>query len=146
MTDGSDNGEIEPEGDNYFGFSDELADICKAAAGVFLGRGLQSRDAESEPVPVLVSTNDEPFKDSIGSDEPTNWISECVSVYLAEAANELLAIEVLLRSRVVAASLDPLVRAIIERTGVVNWLLDEKAQPRQRSIRGSLAWIVSVQA
>jgi hypothetical protein len=131
--------------ENYFEFTDQLATICEGAAHVYLGRGLQAAAADSTPAPFWEADR-RGIVESIGSDEPCGWIDECVSVYLAEAANQLLAIGILLRGRTVAASLDPLVRALIERVGVVNWLLDEGITPRQRAIRGGLAWIVSLQA
>ena len=142
----SDDPESEESPDEVGDFADKLASICEDAAHAFLRRGVGFAPPDSVPTPLWERERQE-IEADLGSDEPFGWINECVSTYLAESANILLAIAALLRARAVTASIDPLVRSTIERVGVVNWLLDndETITPRKRSIRGSLAWIISLQ-
>ena len=97
-------------------YVDELARICDEAARVFLD-GLPAVPSDATPTPFWELDRGD-IEASIGSDEPHRWIHEIVSSCLSEAANELLAIGALLRCATVTASLDPLVRAVVERAGL----------------------------
>jgi hypothetical protein len=124
-------------------YVDELARICDEAARVFLD-GLPAVPPDATPTPFWELDRGD-IEASIGSDEPHRWVHEIVSSCLSEAANELLAIGALLRCATVTASLDPLVRAVVERAGLVNWVLDHEATARQRAIRSGLEVVVSLQ-
>jgi hypothetical protein len=55
---------------------------------------------------------------------PTGWLHEIATTYLAEAAHEIRAMSCLLADGAASASLDVLVRAVLERSGKVLWVLD----------------------
>lgn len=87
------------------------------------------------------------LRQAIGTDTPALWISELTGAYLAEAANELLALALLLRHERVTGSVEVLVRAVIERIGRIAWVLDNDAEvtPVIRAIRGSFETAASLQ-
>lgn len=124
-------------------FVDNWATICDAAAHVLID-GLVGSPAETKPTPFW-EWDRRTIENDIGSDEPHQLIHEIVSTCLSESANIVLALAALLRARTVTVSLDLLVRAVVERVGVVNWVLDPDASSRQRAIRGTLGFIVSLQ-
>ena len=124
-------------------FSNDLAEICEGSAGILL-HGSSPKPADSSPIPYWEQDR-QAMETGLGSDEPHRWINTCVSKYLSESANQLLALGALLRAETVAASLDPLVRAIIERVGAVNWLIEPGGTTRKRVIRSGLSFLVCLQ-
>jgi hypothetical protein len=102
----------------------QLANACINASSVFLdGRTVGKHDTGPDAQWRLDADS---WVEAFGSDEPGGWISEIAVGYLGEAAYELKAIAKLLRSRIVAGTIDPLVRAVLERSGRVIWVLDDE--------------------
>ena len=123
-------------------YVDELARICDEAASCFwmaFRPFLETRRRRHSGNSIEGTS-----RRRLEADEPHRWVHEIVSSCLSEAANELLAIGALLRCATVTASLDPLVR-VVERAGLVNWVLDHEATARQRAIRSGLEVVVSLQ-
>jgi hypothetical protein len=120
-----------------------LADISVEMAHIFL-EGLRPYDADADPVPIWEMDRKSVMAET-GTEEPISWINLLVSTYMGEAANELVAIASLLRAETVIASLDPLVRALIERIGWVNWILDHETDAMHRAGRAGIGYIVSLQ-
>ena len=73
-----------------------------------------------------------------GDEDPAGWIGKIVISYLAESSHQLKALALLLRERAVHATLDPLIRAVIERCGRVCWILDPCVTLTQRGARTQL--------
>ena len=73
-----------------------------------------------------------------GDEDPAGWLGRIVVSYLAEASHQLSVMALLLKNRAVHATLDPLIRAVLERCGRVCWLLDPDATASQRSARTQL--------
>jgi hypothetical protein len=67
--------------------------------------------------------------------EPGAWIHTVAWTYLEEAAQELLAVALLLEGGQVAGSIGPLVRAIIERVGRAVLVLDDETDAVGRARR-----------
>jgi len=116
-------------------FADALSELLNEAADVFL-----------EDLPgSLITSSDSPWaRDraawtaSFDSDDVAGWVSETSAIYLAEAARLLRGHATLLQTRSVFATIDVIVRAIIERVGHANWILDHQISARQRSARAGL--------
>jgi hypothetical protein len=123
-------------------FSDQLADLCLETANVWFD-GLKPTPQNAVPVPFW-ELDRRAFEAELGSGLAHTWIHNCSYVYLLESAYELAAIGALLRTRTTQASIYPLVRSVIERIGVVNWILSADATHRQRALRGSIAYVVSI--
>ena len=100
------------------------ADTCIKAAALFLDGKTMSKHGTDPGA--LWTTDEEEWVTEFGSSEPSSWLSEIAVGYLGEAAYELKAIAKLLRSRLVVGSLDVLVRAVMERSGRVIWVLDDQ--------------------
>jgi hypothetical protein len=141
-------------------FVDQLADICEDTANVLL-LGDAPNGPDTTPTPYWEADR-QAIEAEFGSDEPYTWINACVSTYLSEAANQLLAIAGLLRTETVTATLDSVERSLIERVGAVNWLLEEdkelteegdeqteienyRTAVRKRVARSGLSFLVSIQ-
>lgn len=65
-------------------------------------------------------------------------LSGPAAIYLYEAGALVTTVANLLRTGDVAATLDPLVRAAVERAGRINWLLDTEVNASQRAARAAL--------
>jgi hypothetical protein len=123
-------------------FADQLAALCDETADIWFD-GLNKADQNAVPTPFW-ELDRRAIEAELGSDIPNVWLYNCLFVYLLESAYELSAIGSQLRTRKYQASIFPLVRAIIERTGAINWILNETATPRQRALRSCLAYVVSI--
>ena len=75
-----------------------------------------------------------------------DWVSLATSLYVIEAAHQVRSIGVLLQTGAVTASLDPLVRAVVERAGRAKWILAPEADPERRGARAGLEFGVSLAA
>lgn len=73
-----------------------------------------------------------------------DWVADATSMYVIEAAHQMRATGVLVASGTVTASLDPLVRAVVERVGRVKWILNPDIQPEHRGARAGLEFGVSM--
>jgi hypothetical protein len=123
-------------------FADQLAVLCEDTANIWFA-GLSRADQNALPSP-LWELDRRAIEAELGSDIPNAWLYNCLFVYLLESAYELSAIGSQLRTRNYQASIFPLVRAIIERTGAINWILSEAATHRQRALRSCIAYVVSI--
>jgi len=80
--------------------------------------------------------------------------------YVLESAHELRALAILLRARHVAGAVEPIVRAVVERSGRVNWILEgggskegrdassrgfDYLDVRRRTIRACLEYLACLQ-
>lgn len=124
-------------------FANALASIQEEAANIFLEGSLTVAHNKDQPLPWEEDRT--AIGAALGTDEPHEWLYEAVASCLAEAANQLLATASLMRHGRATASLEPLVRAIVERVGVVNWALDNSLAPKGRAARASLNMVVSLQ-
>ncbi len=75
-----------------------------------------------------------------------DWVAEATSLYVIEAAHQVRSVGVLLQTGALTASLDPLVRAVVERAGRVKWILSPEADPERRGARAGLEFGVSLAA
>lgn len=123
--------------------ADALADLCDEGADIILNQ-IQMADPASSDAPPSV-LDERVWKIELGSVDPGAWIQEIGASYLTESGHIIRAIARLLRTRAVFASMDPLVRAVVERVGRVNWILDFRINHRQRAIRAGLEIAVSWQ-
>lgn len=115
----------------------QLAGICWAAADLVLKPVAQPSEPGAHPEAQYVAEG-RYWKDRYGTDEPMRWVSEVTSTYVAEAAHQVRAVGVLLATGVATSSLDPLVRAVVERGGRVKWIFDPDISPEQRAARAGL--------
>jgi hypothetical protein len=83
----------------------------------------------------------------LNSTLPADWIRELSGTYVTEAAHELRTLSFLIRAGHVAASIEVVVRAAVERIGRTNWVLDvdEAVDPHCRAKRASFETLVSFQ-
>jgi len=79
------------------------------------------------------------------SNDPSTWIAEIAGSYLSEAGRELEALAVLLRNEALTGSIEVVVRAVVERVGKINWVLDHNVDSRTRALRAGLELAVSYQ-
>jgi hypothetical protein len=100
-----------------------VAAECEALASVVLIDGLSPRAVESD-TKVRWRQDLRLLETHLGTEEPARIADTAAAIYLAEAAHELAALAALLRLGVLTASTGPLTRAIVERLGVVDWMLD----------------------
>jgi hypothetical protein len=119
-----------------------LSEICERMAAITFD-GLTLTPQDSVPTP-LWERDRRAIEAELGTDLSQTWMYNAVTVYLLEAGYELNAIASLMKSESQQASIYPLVRAIVERTGVVNWILSEDATHRQRALRSSISYLVSI--
>lgn len=116
-----------------------LADTCERQARLFLDCPPDELDQQAQRAssrPFAVDARE--WVADYGDEDPAWWLGRIVVSYLAEASHQLLAMSLLLRNRAVHATLDPLIRAVLERCGRVCWLLDPEASSAQRSGRTQL--------
>jgi hypothetical protein len=85
------------------------------------------------------------FRATFESDEPATWIAEISGSYLSEAGRELEALAVLIRNEALTGSIEVVVRAVVERVGKINWVLDHTVDSRTRALRAGLELAVSYQ-
>ena len=134
-----------PPGD-FDEFRAGLVEVCEGAADLFLDGSAKSHFVDKTQD---FSKRDQQFwLDAQATDEPPNWINEIAASYLGEAAYELKAIGLLLRTGLVAGTIDLLVRGIVERTGRVMWIMDceEGIAPNVRGARAGLEMGISHQS
>jgi hypothetical protein len=103
-------------------FRVELANICEGAAVLFIEHTPLGSISEDASAPWLVDRS--AWSSKLASVLPTDWLNEIATTYLAEAAHEIRAMSRLLADGATSASLDVLVRAVLERSGKVLWVLD----------------------
>lgn len=123
-------------------FPSRLAEICFDAADLVLF-DLAKLDAQADPNSPWAMDRQSWLRDR-ATEEPISWLHEAAASYLLEAANQVRAVGTLLLTHVVAAALDPLVRAVFERVARIKWLLDVTATPEQRGARAGLELGVSL--
>lgn len=116
-----------------------LVDTCERQARLFLDCPPDDLDRQAQ----LDSSRPFAFDartwiERNGDEDPAHWLGRIVVSYLAEASHQLSAIALLLTNRAVHATLDPLIRAVLERSGRVCWLVDPDATESQRSARTQL--------
>jgi len=117
-------------------FADDLADLLDEGANVF-PNGI--REPGAPPTTSDWAVDQKVWLSKFGSsDEVAGWVSETTGIYLAESGQLLLAYAALLRSRRVFVSVDLVTRAIIERVGHVNWILDARIDAEARAARAGL--------
>lgn len=87
------------------------------------------------------------ISDMLGSTLPVDWLAEMTGSYLAEGAGGIKALAALLRSNTMTGAFEPVVRAVFERVGRINWALEEwdPPSPRRRAIRASFEALVTSQ-
>lgn len=128
-----------------FEFRAQLAAICHAAANLVLNPPAQPSEPDADPEPAWAAERRLWAKER-GTDVPMDWTAEATSMYLIEVAHQVRAIGDLLVTGSVTASLDPLVRAAVERAGRIRWLLDPTIDTEERGARAGLEMGVSMQA
>lgn len=116
-----------------------LAEACEAQAALFLDcppDGLDEQQVLATPRPFAVDARE--WIANHGDEDPAGWLSRTVVSYLAEASHQLRLLSLVLTNRAVHGTLGPLVRAVLERSGRVCWLLDPDASAGQRGARAQL--------
>jgi hypothetical protein len=122
-------------------YTAELVKILDDSSDFVLS-GFQPLPADSDPTP-LWELDRKSMLSELDSDLPPQWIYISTSHYLSEAALQMRAISALIRQEVVHYSIPVLVRAIVERVGVVCWILDAPGSWEMRFRRSGLAGAVS---
>lgn len=116
-----------------------LAETCERQAALFLDCPPDDLDESSWlDAQRAFSADARDWNARNGDPDPAGWISRMVVSYLSESSHQLAGLAVLIRSRAVHATLDPLVRAVLERCGRVCWLIDNEATGDQRAARAQL--------
>ena len=118
------------------------ATLLVEAADITLVDGLPAA-VGSDDLSVLWASDANQLKDEFGDEIAASWIGTTVGLYLAESAHEVKAIAALLQAEAVTASLSPLIRSILERLGVVNWVLDFETNAKERAWRAVLNALIS---
>ena len=108
----------------------------------FVMSGLQRLSKDFDPTPLWELDRREMLA-SIRSEQPSEWVHLITAHYLTEASLQLKAMGTLMRAEEVDFSLPLLVRAIVERMGVVGWILNAPGSWELRMRRSGLAWSVS---
>jgi hypothetical protein len=101
---------------------DKMAEILEAAAALFFSN-TDDKVAHRSPVSNAAFDRGCIIK-SLQSDRPAMWIHEMTYAYVLESAHELRVPAILLRARHVAGAAEPIVRAVVECSGGVNWILE----------------------
>ena len=122
-------------------YTTELVQILDDSSDFVLS-DFQPIPADSNPTP-LWELDRQAMLSEVESDLPPQWIYSTTSHYLSEAALQLKAMSALIRQEVVHYSLPVLARAIVERVGVVCWILDAPGSWELRFRRSGLAGAVS---
>jgi hypothetical protein len=121
---------------------EEMATFLEKSANIALVDGLPSAASVAD-LSARWASDAALLREEFGSDEAASWIGTTTGLYLAEAAHEVTAIAALLRAGVVTASLSPLIRSILERLGVVGWILDVETDTAERAWRAVLNALMS---
>ena len=116
-------------------FSDALAALLDEGAGVFLAGIRETGEASTTST---WAHDRQAWAEAYETDDVVGWVVETAGIYLAETAHLLRAFATLLRSRRIFATMDLIVRAVIERVGHVNWILDDGITSEQRAARAGL--------
>ena len=119
-----------------------VADVCDEASAVVLVAGLPPTAAKGD-MSVPWAVDQLVFGRKLATEEPMTWIASTLTNYLAEAAHELRAIAALRRAEVITGSLGPLVRAILERIGVICWIIELQEPPADETDEAAVARRVS---
>jgi hypothetical protein len=106
-------------------FVGSLAELCDDSATLFLDEITRSPTGEESAAEI----DSEIWLEHLQSDLPAQWVAEITSVYLAESAHQLRAVAVLLRAEQLTGAIDPVIRALVERVGIVNWILEIEGLP-----------------
>lgn len=122
-------------------YLESVASICDEMAALFIEGGLPPFAAD--PADSAIWAKDRvALETDLGSAVPTAWVIRTISTYLAESAYQLRSVAALLRSRLIVASIGPLVRSITERVGVTAWMLDPDVDALERAWRTMLNTLV----
>ncbi len=114
---------------------DALANLLDEGAGVFLN---VVRETGAVSTTSAWARDRQAWAEAYETDDVAGWVVETAGIYLAETAHLLRAFATLLRSRRIFATMDLIVRAVIERVGHVNWILDDGITSEQRAARAGL--------
>lgn len=122
-------------------FREAAAVACEDAAVLLIGGDL--RHAPETDLTVPCNIDRQTLDTQLGVPEPYSWITTTSLLYMGEAAHELRAIAALLRADILTGSLGPLVRAVVERIGVLRWMLDlEQTDSTERGWRAMLNTLI----
>ena len=130
----------------------DMADVLDEAAALCID-GISEHDRVRRHPVSHADFDKAAFVEDFGSKRPAQWLSQAIGYYLADCAYELRALGTLLRLEIVGATLEVLVRAILERVGRISWLLDLEPEDalddaettRHRAVRASFEALVSAQ-
>lgn len=122
-----------------------IRDLLNEAADVYLH--LHEIEITRSVKPSKFELDHEALKAIIGKSTLEDELAIVTSTYLFETAHELKALATLLDANQIAASLEVLSRAAIERCGRISWLLDpdDEVTPNVRAARIALELGVSWQ-
>lgn len=115
-----------------------LAATCEQQARLFLECPPDPSDDDVLGSSRQCALDARDWEEANGDRDPAGWLSQIVVSYLAEASHQLKVLASLLRSREVHATLEPVIRAVLERCGRICWLLDPKSLAAQRAARCQL--------
>jgi len=122
-------------------YTAELVQILDDSSN-FVLNSFQPLLADADPTP-LWELDRQTILGELDTDLPQQWIYLATSHYLSEAALQMRAVSALIHMEVVHYSLPALVRAIVERVGVVCWILDAPGSWELRFRRAGLTGAVS---
>jgi hypothetical protein len=116
----------------------QSADLLTEAADFFAI--LPSRQTEGDREASVAEWERAVLEPELESALPAQWIAELCNTYLAELSFQLQSLAALLRSGNLAATIEIVIRAAVERVSRINWVLDPdpKVTPRIRAARASL--------
>ena len=115
----------------------KAAELCGDNGPIRLGPTTDNRPAD---------VDEAEFQHIFGTDRPAKWIAELSGAYLFECSYELRALSNMIEAQCVAGTLELLVRAVLERTGRISWVLDsaEETTSRTRGRRAAFEWNVCI--
>lgn len=115
-----------------------LAATCEQQARLFLDCPPDPSDEDALGSSRQFAIDALEWETANGDQDPAWWLSQVVGCYLAEGSHQLKVLASLLRSREVHGTLEPVIRAILERCGRICWLLDPTSSAAQRAARCQL--------
>ena len=134
------------------GYIRQLADWCRSCADVVLDHErvyFQPQHGIDSDLAFAVDwryfSESLPGTATCPAHEPATWIALIASTYLTESALLCRSMASLLDGGTFAVGLDVLTRAVLERNGRLQWVLDDKATSRQRGARAGLEMTVCQQ-
>ena len=126
-------------------YLEKTASALELLADLFLSPKESCQPVNDQDYSVPCNVDRRSLSTSTGSEDPYYWVQFTAFAYIAEAANELRSLAVLIRARLFTGTLGPVVRAVVERVGIVCWILElnQDTDASDRAYRAMLNMLYS---